>query len=150
VSYHSVRSFSPEADATRRTGTHGAAPHSPRPLAKWSARRRFAIGSDNGRFGYLRRRVVARRRSGGNRAELTGLVVLHPSLGVATGSRNFIGPRAQPAPNETMDPGLKLPAVMIVAEFLVQDTPDGRRWQLLDSEPAAMAPASRTHGATQS
>jgi Uma2 family endonuclease len=49
-----------------------------------------------------------------------------------------------------MGPVLKLPAVMTVTEFLAWDAPDGRRWQLLDGEPVAMAPASRSHGAIQS
>jgi Uma2 family endonuclease len=38
---------------------------------------------------------------------------------------------------------------MTVAEFLAWDAPGGGRWQLLDGEPVAMAPASRTHGAIQ-
>jgi len=44
---------------------------------------------------------------------------------------------------------LKIPAVMTVAEFLAWDAPQGRRWQLVDGEPQAMAPASRTHNALQ-
>jgi Uma2 family endonuclease len=39
---------------------------------------------------------------------------------------------------------------MTVTEFLAWDTPDGRFWQLVDGEPVAMAPPSRTHGAIQS
>lgn len=39
---------------------------------------------------------------------------------------------------------------MTVAEFLAWDSPPGRLWQLVDGEPQAMAPASRTHGAIQS
>jgi Uma2 family endonuclease len=38
---------------------------------------------------------------------------------------------------------------MDVAEFLSWDAPAGSRWQLVDGEPQAMAPASRTHGAIQ-
>jgi Uma2 family endonuclease len=43
----------------------------------------------------------------------------------------------------------KIPVRMTVAEFLVWDAGDGRPWQLVDGEPQAMAPASRTHGALQ-
>jgi len=39
---------------------------------------------------------------------------------------------------------------MTTTEFLAWDAPDGRLWQLLDGQPAAMAPPSRTHGAIQS
>ncbi|HET9019293.1 MAG TPA: Uma2 family endonuclease [Acetobacteraceae bacterium] len=44
------------------------------------------------------------------------------------------------------------PSRMTVDEFLVWDSGDhsGRRWQLVDGEPAAMAPASENHGAIQS
>ncbi|HVC61864.1 MAG TPA: Uma2 family endonuclease [Acetobacteraceae bacterium] len=34
---------------------------------------------------------------------------------------------------------------MTVAEFLAWDAPGSHRWQLVDGEPQAMAPASRTH-----
>ena len=44
---------------------------------------------------------------------------------------------------------LKIPAVMTVAEFLAWDAPQGRLWQLVDGEPQAMAPASRTHNGIQ-
>jgi Uma2 family endonuclease len=43
----------------------------------------------------------------------------------------------------------KIPVRMTVAEFLAWDAGDGRLWQLVDGEPRAMAPASRTHGALQ-
>ena len=43
----------------------------------------------------------------------------------------------------------KIPVRMTVVEFLVWDAGDGRLWQLVDGEPQAMAPASRTHGALQ-
>lgn len=43
----------------------------------------------------------------------------------------------------------KLPAPMSVAEFLAWAPQDGRCWQLIDGEPVAMAPASRTHGTLQ-
>ena len=39
---------------------------------------------------------------------------------------------------------------MTVQEFLAWDAPAGVPWQLLDGEPQAMAPASRTHNAIQS
>ncbi|HEX5325574.1 MAG TPA: Uma2 family endonuclease [Acetobacteraceae bacterium] len=47
---------------------------------------------------------------------------------------------------------LKTPPVarMTVTEFLAWPAdPTGRHWQLIDGEPVAMAPASRTHGAIQ-
>jgi Uma2 family endonuclease len=43
---------------------------------------------------------------------------------------------------------LKPPAEMTVAEFLGWEAPGGR-WELVDGEPIAMAPTSRTHGALQ-
>jgi Uma2 family endonuclease len=48
-----------------------------------------------------------------------------------------------------MSSALKPPAAMTVTEFLAWDAPGGGRWQLVDGEPVAMAPASRTHGALQ-
>jgi Uma2 family endonuclease len=42
------------------------------------------------------------------------------------------------------------PATMTVEEFLAWDAPGPYRWQLVEGEPRAMAPASRTHGAIQS
>jgi Uma2 family endonuclease len=47
------------------------------------------------------------------------------------------------------DAARKVPAMMDVAEFLAWDAPPGNRWQLVDGEPQAMAPASRTHGVIQ-
>ena len=44
---------------------------------------------------------------------------------------------------------LKPPAAMNVAEFLAWDAPGPGRWQLVDGEPVAMGPASRTHGSLQ-
>ncbi len=44
----------------------------------------------------------------------------------------------------------KIPARMNVADFLAWDAPPPLLWQLVDGEPQAMAPASRTHGAIQS
>lgn len=43
----------------------------------------------------------------------------------------------------------KIPSRMSVAEFLAWDAPAPGPWQLVDGEPQAMAPASRTHGAIQ-
>jgi Uma2 family endonuclease len=45
----------------------------------------------------------------------------------------------------------QIPARMTIDEFLVWDPADrsGRRWQLIDGEPVAMAPASENHGALQ-
>ena len=44
----------------------------------------------------------------------------------------------------------KIPVRMSVEEFLAWDPQDGRSWQLVDGEPQAMAPTTRTHGALQS
>jgi Uma2 family endonuclease len=44
----------------------------------------------------------------------------------------------------------KIPVSMSLDEFLTWDPGDGRRWQLVDGEPQAMAPASNTHGELQS
>ena len=44
---------------------------------------------------------------------------------------------------------LKPPAEMTVAEFVAWDAPGPGPWQLVDGEPVAMAPTSRTHGALQ-
>jgi Uma2 family endonuclease len=38
---------------------------------------------------------------------------------------------------------------MTVAEFLAWDAPGETRWQLIDGEPIAMVPTSRTHGTLQ-
>jgi Uma2 family endonuclease len=48
-----------------------------------------------------------------------------------------------------MEAALQIPTVMNVAEFLAWDAPAGPPWQLLDGEPRAMAPASRTHNVIQ-
>ena len=48
-----------------------------------------------------------------------------------------------------MSSALKPPDPMTVAEFLAWNAPPGVRWQLVDGEPIAMAPSSRTHGALQ-
>lgn len=48
-----------------------------------------------------------------------------------------------------MSGALKIPPVMTVPEFLAWDAPPGARWQLVEGEPTAMAPASRTHGIIQ-
>lgn len=44
----------------------------------------------------------------------------------------------------------KSSAYMTLVEFLVWNPGDGRRWQLVDGEPVAMAPASQTHAAIRS
>jgi Uma2 family endonuclease len=48
-----------------------------------------------------------------------------------------------------MEAAQRLPSVMTVNEFLAWDAPPGTPWQLVDGEPGAMAPASRTHGRIQ-
>lgn len=48
-----------------------------------------------------------------------------------------------------MSASVKLPVRMSVDEFLAWNPGDGQQWQLVDGEPQAMAPASRTHGALQ-
>jgi Uma2 family endonuclease len=48
-----------------------------------------------------------------------------------------------------MSSALKPPDRMTVAEFLAWDAPGETRWELVDGEPFAMAPASRTHGTLQ-
>jgi Uma2 family endonuclease len=40
----------------------------------------------------------------------------------------------------------KIPVRMTVSEFLKWDSDDGRRYELVDGEPRAMAPASTIHG----
>jgi Uma2 family endonuclease len=40
----------------------------------------------------------------------------------------------------------RLTARMTIAEFLAWNPGDGRRWQLVDGEPHAMAPANTAHG----
>ncbi|MGH7118980.1 MAG: Uma2 family endonuclease [Acetobacteraceae bacterium] len=48
-----------------------------------------------------------------------------------------------------MTAALKIPVRMTLAEFLAWNPSGGQTWQLVDGEPQAMAPASRTHGAIQ-
>ena len=48
-----------------------------------------------------------------------------------------------------MEVALRVPSVMTLKEFLAWDAPAGTPWQLVDEEPQAMAPASRTHGRIQ-
>jgi len=48
-----------------------------------------------------------------------------------------------------MATALKIPVRMTLAEFLAWNPPGDQAWQLVDGEPQAMAPASRTHGAIQ-
>ena len=46
-------------------------------------------------------------------------------------------------------PARKVPAMMDTAEFLAWDAPANQRWQLVDGEPRAMAPASERHNIIQ-
>jgi Uma2 family endonuclease len=48
-----------------------------------------------------------------------------------------------------MSSALKPPERMTVGEFLAWDAPGPTRWQLVDGEPMAMAPTSRTHSSLQ-
>ena len=48
-----------------------------------------------------------------------------------------------------MDAAVQTPGLMTLAEFLAWDAPPGRRWQLVDGEPRAMAPGNETHGTIQ-
>lgn len=48
-----------------------------------------------------------------------------------------------------MSAAMEIPAPISLAEFLAWDAPDGTRWQLVDGEPRAMAPASPVHSAIQ-
>ena len=43
----------------------------------------------------------------------------------------------------------RVPAVMDTAEFLTWDAPGDGRWQLIDGQPQAMAPASETQNIIQ-
>ena len=43
----------------------------------------------------------------------------------------------------------KPPGLMNVTGFLTWDAPPPDHWELVDGEPNAMAPASRTHGILQ-
>jgi Uma2 family endonuclease len=49
-----------------------------------------------------------------------------------------------------MSAAMQRPEPMCLDEFLVWDAPDGGRWQLIDGELHAMAPASDVHGTMQS
>ena len=51
--------------------------------------------------------------------------------------------------NRQMVAFAKIPVRMSVAEFMDWHPGDGRRWQLVDGEPQAMAPGSTTHGLIQ-
>jgi Uma2 family endonuclease len=48
-----------------------------------------------------------------------------------------------------MEAAVKIPVSMTVDEFLDWWPGDGQRWQLVDGQPQAMAPASSTHAAVQ-
>jgi Uma2 family endonuclease len=56
---------------------------------------------------------------------------------------------ADPGYGFLMSSALKPPDLMTLAEFLAWDAPGPTRWQLVDGEPIAMAPTSRTHGTLQ-
>jgi Uma2 family endonuclease len=43
----------------------------------------------------------------------------------------------------------KIPVRMSVEEFLNRDSGDALRYELVDGEPSAMAPADRAHGVLQ-
>jgi Uma2 family endonuclease len=48
-----------------------------------------------------------------------------------------------------MSSAMKPSDLMTVPEFLAWNAPGQTRWQLIDGEPVAMAPTSRTHGTLQ-
>lgn len=48
-----------------------------------------------------------------------------------------------------MSSALQRPDLMTLSEFLAWDAPGETRWQLVDGEPIAMAPTSRTQGTLQ-
>ena len=48
-----------------------------------------------------------------------------------------------------MSAAQQIPAPISLEEFLAWDAPDGVRWQLVDGEPRAMAPASPLHAGIQ-
>jgi Uma2 family endonuclease len=49
-----------------------------------------------------------------------------------------------------MSGAMRRPVEMDLPEFLAWDAPDGPRWQLVDGQPLAMAPAARTPARIQS
>jgi Uma2 family endonuclease len=51
--------------------------------------------------------------------------------------------------DDALSLALKPPDPMTVPEFLVWNAPGEAHWQLIDGEPVAMAPTSRTHGTLQ-
>jgi Uma2 family endonuclease len=70
-------------------------------------------------------------------------------LGVRANGQILLGRPGDLGYDFMMSSVLKPPAEMTVAEFLAWDAPGVGRWELVDGEPIAMAPASRTHGALQ-
>ncbi len=48
-----------------------------------------------------------------------------------------------------MSAALQIPAPISLEAFLAWDAPSGARWQLIDGEPCAMAPASPLHAGVQ-
>ncbi|HYZ23601.1 MAG TPA: Uma2 family endonuclease [Rhodopila sp.] len=70
------------------------------------------------------------------------------SVAVAEGSANLAGGSVV-CYDWGMEPALQIPSVMTLEEFLAWDAPPGVPWQLVDGEPRAMAPGSRTHNLLQ-
>ncbi len=64
------------------------------------------------------------------------------------GVGNSVGTCGVRAYGRAMSPARTFPTEMTVAEFLAWEAPGGR-WELVDGEPVAMAPTSRTRGALQ-
>jgi Uma2 family endonuclease len=60
-----------------------------------------------------------------------------------------LAPKPGPCYAAGMEAAVRIPAIMTVSEFLAWDAPAGSGWQLVDGEPRAMAPASRTHNLIQ-
>ena len=69
---------------------------------------------------------------------------------VVTGDNvELVSPGSVVGYDSPMSSALKPPAQMTVTEFLAWNAPGETCWQLVDGEPVAMAPASRTHGTLQ-
>jgi Uma2 family endonuclease len=62
---------------------------------------------------------------------------------------NPVWPSAHIGYGAYMSSAMKPSDRMTVAEFLAWDAPGDTSWQLVDGEPIAMAPTSRTHGTLQ-
>ena len=61
----------------------------------------------------------------------------------------MLGRARQTVYGAPMSHALQTPSPMTVDEFLAWDAPVNARWQLIEGEPVAMAPSSRTHGSLQ-